>query len=289
MVEARLARSRGFLFSVMVAGALLALPLGDAAAGGQKVDLALVLATDVSYSVDENEARMQRQGTAQAFLNEEIVKAIEAGSLGRIAVAYLDFAEANTTHVLVGWRVIHDKESAAAFAAELLKAPRTHGTMTSISDGIDLAVRVLKESEIDATQITIDVSGDGPNNEGRMVVPARDEALAKGITINGLAIVTDADKFDPYYLPDLDNYYRGCVIGGPRAFMLVAHGFEDFARAMRRKLVLEISDARRPHSHEPGNPLIVKVAATRASSGPHGYVYERGCDIGERMRYGSAR
>src|SRR5262245_8922568 len=107
MSEARLARSRGFWFSIMIAGALLALPLRDAEACGQKVDLALVLATDVSYSVDDTEARMQRQGTAQAFLNEEIVKAIEAGSLGRIAVAYLDFAEANTTHLLVGWRIIH--------------------------------------------------------------------------------------------------------------------------------------------------------------------------------------
>src|SRR5207237_3515518 len=103
------------------AGTLLALPIADAAAGGQKVDLELVLATDVSYSVDENEALLQRQGTAEAFLNDEIVKAIESGSLGRISDAYLDFAETNTTHVLVGWRTIHDKESAAAFAAELIK------------------------------------------------------------------------------------------------------------------------------------------------------------------------
>jgi hypothetical protein len=118
------------------------------------------------------------------------------------------------------------------------------------------------------------------------VVPARDAALAKGITINGLPIVTEADKFDPYYLPDLDNFYKGCVIGGAHAFMQVAHGFEDFARAVRRKLILEISDAS-PAREQLSTPLVVKVAAAERYTGARGYVYEKGCDIGERMRYGS--
>jgi hypothetical protein len=249
------------------------------------VDLELVLATDVSYSVDDHEAQLQRQGIADAFRSDGIVKAIEAGSLGRIAVTYLDFAEASTTHVLVGWRIIRDKQSADAFASELMKVPRTHGLMTSISEGIELATRLIQASTLEATQMTIDVSGDGPNNEGPLVVPARDAALSKGITINGLPIVTEADKFDPYYLPDLDDFYRGCVIGGPRSFMQVAHGFEDFARAVRRKLVLEISDASRPH--EPSQDRrVVKVAAAASQAVLHGYVYAKGCDIGERMRYG---
>jgi len=286
MAQANRSRTQGFWISIIAAGILLALPASDAAAGGEKVDLELVLATDVSYSVDENEALLQRRGLAEAFRSEEIVKAIQAGSLGRIAVAYLDFAEKHTTHVLVNWRVIHDKDSADAFAAELMKAPRTHGVMTSISEGIALATQLIEQSEFDATQMTIDVSGDGPNNEGPLVVPVRDTAIAKGITINGLPIVTDADIFDAYYLPDLDDFYKGCVIGGPRAFIQVAHGFEDFARAVRRKLVLEISDASSP-SEPFATPLIVKVAGATVAHGPHGYVYEKGCDIGERMRYGS--
>ena len=266
----------------MVAGALLGLPSGDAVAGGEKVDLELVIATDVSYSVDENEARIQRQGVADAFLSSEIVRAIEAGDLGRIAVAYLDFAEQNSTHVLVPWRIVHDKDSAADFAEELIKVPRTHGVNTSIADGIELATKLIEASSFEAAQKTIDISGDGPNNEGHLVTVAREAALAKGITINGLPIVTEADKFDVYYLADLDNYYRGCVIGGPHAFIQVAHGFEDFARAVRRKLVLEISDASRPSP----NPGVIRVAATGERK-PYTYVYEKGCDIGERMRYGS--
>jgi hypothetical protein len=280
MASTKRALARGFWIPALFAGSLLGLPAGDAAAGGEKVDLALVIATDVSYSVDENEARFQRRGVAQAFLSPEIVQAIEAGDLGRIAVAYLDFAEQNSTHVLVPWRVIHDKESAAQFADALMKVPRTHGVNTSISDGIELATRLLDASSFEATQWSIVVSGDGPNNEGHPVTAARDAALNKGITINGLPIVTEADQFDVYYLADLDKYYRGCVIGGPRAFIQVAHGFEDFARAMRRKLVLEISDASQPKP----NPLTVKVSNGNPSA--HGYVYERGCDIGERMRYG---
>jgi hypothetical protein len=285
MAEAKRAGSRSVWIPILVAGTLLMLPVGGAAADGEMVDLELVLATDVSYSVDDNEAQLQRQGIADAFRSDAIIKAIEAGVLGRIAVAYLDFAEANTTHVLVGWRIIHDKETALAFASELMKVPRTHGLMTSISEGIELATRLIEASPFAATEMTIDVSGDGPNNEGPLVVPVRDAALAKGITINGLPIVTEADKFDPYYIPDLDDFYRGCVIGGPRAFMQVAHGFEDFTRAVRRKLVLEISNANQPREPS-GDPLVVRVAAA-GQAATHGYVYPRGCDIGERMRYGS--
>jgi hypothetical protein len=129
----------------------------------------------------------------------------------------------------------------------------------------------------------IDVSGDGPNNDGRLVDGVRDEIVNKGIVINGLPIVTEQDKFDVYYLEDLDKYYAGCVIGGPGAFIQVAHGFADLARAVRRKLILEISQAQ-PPSPETG---FIKVAAvTRPSPASKRAHYERGCDIGERMRYG---
>jgi hypothetical protein len=259
--------------------------VGGSAAGvpaAQQVDVALVIATDVSYSVDENEAHFQREGAIAAFRNADVVKAIQSGSHGQIAVAYIDFSSYQSNRILVDWRIVHDKASADAFADALATKPRTLGVQTSISSGLELAERLLETSGFTASKRVIDVSGDGPNNDGHLVDKVRDEIVAKGIVINGLPIMTPADQFDVYYLADLDKYYAGCVIGGPGAFIQVARGFEDLARALRRKLILEISDAGR---HE--NPLLFKVAATapRGSSAPHA-AYEKGCDIGERMRFG---
>ena len=246
----------------------------------QQVDVALVIVTDVSYSVDENESRFQREGAIAAFRNPDVVKAIQSGSLGRIAVSYIDFSSYGAIKMLAGWHVIHDKATADAFADVLASKPRTLGVQTSISNGLETAERLLETSGYTANKRVIDVSGDGPNNDGHLVEPVRDEIVAKGIVINGLPIVTEADKFDVYYLPDLDKYYEGCVIGGPGSFIQVAHGFEDLARALRRKLLLEISEAA-PPSH----PLLIKVAASSQRSSKHA-IYEKGCDIGERMRYG---
>jgi hypothetical protein len=250
------------------------------AENGQSVDIELVLVTDISYSVDENEARFQREGAIAAFRNDDVVKAIQAGALGRIAVSYIDFGSAGQERILINWQIVHDKASADAFADTLARVPIRHGVQTSISSGIALASRMIETSGFIATQKVIDVSGDGPNNDGLRVDRLRDETVAKGITINGLPIVTEADKFDVYYLPDLDKYYAGCVIGGSNAFYQVAHGFEDLARAIRRKLILEISDS------SSRNPMVVKVAAVPQPSRPA--VYEKGCDIGERMRFGGA-
>lgn len=246
----------------------------------QQVDVALVIVTDVSYSVDENESRFQREGAIAAFRNPDVVKAIQSGSLGRIAVSYIDFSSYGAIKMLAGWHVIHDKASADAFADVLASKPRTLGVQTSISNGLETAERLLETSGYAASKRVIDVSGDGPNNDGHLVEPVRDAIVAKGIVINGLPIVTEADKFDVYYLPDLDKYYEGCVIGGPGSFIQVAHGFEDLARALRRKLLLEISQAA-----PPSNPLLIKVAASSQRSSKHA-IYEKGCDIGERMRYG---
>ena len=267
--------------SALAAGMLAGSSAG-AAPPGQHVDIALVIATDVSYSVDDNEARFQREGAIAAFRNPEVLKAIQAGALGRIAVAYIDFSSYSTNKIIADWHVVHDKASAEAFADLLANAPRTLGVQTSISSGLEMAELLLDASGYTATKRVIDVSGDGPNNEGHLVDRVRDQIIAKGIIINGLPIMTPADQFDVYYLPDLDKYYAGCVIGGTGAFIQVAHGFEDLERALRRKLILEISDAGKS-----GNPLIVKVAASapRAAPGPHA-VYEKGCDIGERMRFG---
>jgi len=249
----------------------------------EQVDLELVITTDVSYSVDDMEARMQRDGAVTAFRSPEVVQAIKAGTLGRIAVAYIDFSNANASRIVVDWQVVHDKASAEAFADAIAVARKTDGVQTSISSGIQLAARMIEENDYEGMKKVIDVSGDGPNNEGRRVDQVRDEVIARGFIINGLPIVTEADKFDVYYLPDLDKYYAGCVIGGQGAFYQVAHGYADLARALRRKLVLEISDAGKP----PSDPLLMKVASGQRTTGQR-MVYERGCDIGERMRFGSA-
>ena len=265
------------LAAAAVAGLCLA-QTQSSATPNEDVDLALVIATDVSYSVDENEARFQRQGAVAAFRNPEVVKAIQSGARGRIAVAYIDFATIGTNKVIAGWHVVHDKASAGAFADILEAAPRTLGVNTSISSGIEMAVNLLETSGYTAGKRMIDVSGDGPNNEGHPVDRVRDEVVAKGIVINGLPIMTPADQFDIYYLADLDKYYAGCVIGGPGSFIQVAHGFEDLERALRRKLIQEISSAA-------PKPLLMKVAAvSERSSHP---AYEKGCDIGERMRFGT--
>lgn len=244
------------------------------AAPAEDVDLALVIATDVSYSVDEHEAQFQRQGAVAAFRDAEVVKAIQSGPRGRIAVAYIDFATIGANRVIAGWHLVHDKASAAAFADILEAAPRTLGVNTSISSGIEMAETLLETSGYTAAKRMIDISGDGPNNEGHLVTRARDDAIAKGIIINGLPIMTPADKFDIYYLPDLDKYYAGCVIGGPGSFIHVAHGFEDLERALRRKLIQEISSA-------PPNSLLMRVASSPPAD------YEKGCDVGERMRFGT--
>ena len=270
---------RALRFALPVVAACLPLAASSAP---ESVDLALVIATDVSYSVDDNEAQFQRDGAIAAFRDADVVKAIQSGSLGRIAVAYLDFSSYGSTRVVVGWHVIHDQASAETFADALATARRTYGIQTSISSGVEVATQLLATGGYMATKQVIDVSGDGPNNEGRRIDAARDEAVAKGIVINGLPIMTEADKSDVYYLPDLDKYYAGCVIGGPGAFIQVAMGFQDLARALRRKLILEISQ-------ESPSPRIIRAQAPGRPKLPpksHAYVYDKGCDIGERMRFG---
>jgi hypothetical protein len=195
-------------------------------------------------------------------------------------VAYIDFATAGANKIIAAWHVVHDKATADGFADILEAAPRTLGVNTSISSGIELAEHLLDTVGYTASKRMIDVSGDGPNNEGHLIERAREHALSKGIVINGLPIMTPADQFDIYYLPDLDKYYAGCVIGGPGSFIQIAHGFEDLARALRRKLIQEISDATTPYRGQ-----FIKVAA---ASSPRP-VYEKGCDIGERMRFGLLR
>jgi hypothetical protein len=276
------------VISGLLGGAILNLVMfATPAAAIEPVDLELVIATDVSRSIDEEEAQLQRRGIAAAFRSHDIIRAIQSGFLRRIAVAYIDYSSAMFNKVVVDWRILADRNSAEAFAETLLKAPLTFGRRTSISDGIEFAARMIDTNNMEGTRRVIDVSGDGPNNFGRLVHHVRDDAVARRITINGLPIINKTDQFNSrYYLPDLDDYYRGCVIGGPGAFLVAATDFKDFARAIRRKLILEIA-GRRPEIRRAGGGLLIRASAHSRRRAPRsGYVYKKGCDIGERMRDG---
>lgn len=207
------------------------------------VDLELVLAVDVSGSIDAEEAQLQREGYVQAFLDPILIKTIIDGNHGRIAVAYIEWSGGEQQQVVMSWTLIKDAASARAFADELAKQPIARGRYTSISGAIDFASPMFDANEYESTRQVIDVSGDGYNNSGRFILFARDQAVAKRITINGLPIVND--RPNPFGGPnqnrDLDVYYENCVIGGQGAFMIVANGFKEFATAVRRKLILEIA------------------------------------------------
>ena len=278
-------RGRGYIERIVLgtlAVCATAAVLGGAIAAEQ-VDLALVIATDTSRSIDEAEARLQREGVAAALRHPQVIEAIQSGYHRRIGVAYIDWSSSVYTTVIVPWRIIDSAASADSYARILSEAPITLGQRTSISEGLDLAYKLLSDGSMVATRRVVDVSGHGPNNHGRMVTEARDELVAKGITINGLPIINSRDQFGPgFFLEDLDDYYRGCVIGGAGAFLIVAKDFQDFSNAIRRKLIFEIAGLAPPQLRR-GRSGIVPVAS---SSDPQrfgsGFVYERGCDIGER-------
>ena len=255
--------------SVLPSGSLLAFLLLVSPAQAVEVDLELVLATDVSRSIDEQEALLQRQGVAAAFRSREVIGAIEAGSLGRIGVAYMDWSIAPFNEVIVDWMIIEDEESAEAFASALLAASPSYGQRTSISGAIQQAAQMLETNDLEGTYRTIDISGDGPNNAGLPLNEIRDQVIAKGITINGLPILSeDAGFQERGYFPDIDKYFVACVIGGRAAFALPARGFQDFAAAMRRKLVLEISAAPPPTRFardDREEHLLVRIADTRVA------------------------
>ncbi|NQV54517.1 MAG: DUF1194 domain-containing protein [Rhodospirillales bacterium] len=246
------------------------------AAAQSFVDLELVIATDTSRSIDEAEARLQREGVAAALKHPDIIRAIGSGYHKKIAVAYIDYSSRDFSEIIVDWRVIKDKATAINFAQALMTAEITLGQRTSISDGLEMAAGMIQSNSYQGTRRVIDVAGDGPNNHGRLVLDVRNEILAKGITINGLPIMNDGgDGFtSTFHIDDLDDYYRGCVIGGAGAFLVIARDFKDFARAIRRKLVFEI--AAKPA------PLIHRAQYKEQPFGG-GYVYKQGCDIGERM------
>ncbi len=259
---------------VSAAALLLVVMISQAGArAGTPVDLELALGVDISRSIDMHEARLQRQGYTQAFRDPVVIQAIRLGTLRRIAVTYFEWAGGSAPEVVVGWTLIEDEASALAFAETLARiAPRT-ARHTSISRAIDFALPLFESNGVEGTRRVIDLSGDGPNNWGDLVTEARDRAVAAGVTVNALPILDDSrGMFAAFNLPELDLYYRDCVIGGPGAFLVVAADFTDFGRAIRRKLILEI--AGRGLREAPGIRRVAAIKVARASPP---------CDIGEQL------
>jgi len=219
--------------------------LAPTARAAEPVDMLLVLAADVSRSVTEPKFKLQREGAAAAITHPDVVKAITSGPHRRIAVCFLEWATVGMQNIVVDWTVIGDSGSARSFGDRLVEAPRSFLGSTSISGAIDFSVAQLERAPFQSERRVIDISGDGNNNSGRSVTEARDDALAKGITINALVILTPiAESFRPEHTNPpggLEKYFQDHVIGGPGAFTVVAESHESFGRALTKKLIQEIA------------------------------------------------
>jgi Protein of unknown function (DUF1194) len=282
---------------------LLTLLLFAAPAAAQdrkEVDLALAMAIDISGSIDPDEAHLQREGYVQAFRDPVIVKAILGGSNGRIAVAYYEWSDAWVQRILIDWTLLDSEAAIADFASRLAAAPISIARRTSISGAIRYAIPLFGRSPYEAERKVLDISGDGSNNDGALVTDMRYEALKERIVINGLPIMND--RPNPFGFPsetDLDKYYLACVTGGPRSFVEVARNFEDFPRAVRKKLLQEVADVGPRHDFDIGSLGRLRDGTQLAQSNSSGsgrrtvrgdddytkFVhpdYELGCDIGER-------
>ncbi|MBR0746346.1 DUF1194 domain-containing protein [Bradyrhizobium japonicum] len=205
------------------------------------VDVELVLAVDVSYSMDPGELLLQREGYAEAIVSNEFLQAIKAGPNRRLALVYVEWSGPNDQKIIVPWRLIDSHESAAAVASEIAKAPVRVGSRTSISGAINFALPLFDADPYRGLRRVIDVSGDGANNDGSPVTIARDAALARGITINGLPIMLEGRLPSQMDIDDLDLYYEDCVIGGAGSFMVTIRSRDGFKEAIRTKLVLEVA------------------------------------------------
>lgn len=228
------------LWKSLLSSTLVAMLLPSLAMAETQVDLELVLAVDVSRSMDRDELDIQRQGYVAAFRHPDVISAIGSGLLGRIAVTYVEWAGPEHQRTVLPWTLIDGEPAAHAFANRLASAPPGRFSGTSISGGLLFAAAALAGNEFSGHRQVIDVSGDGPNNRGVPVVPVRARVVEAGITINGLPLMVKA-PYGPYAIDNLDVYYEDCVIGGPAAFSIPVRDMAQLAMAIRRKLVLEIA------------------------------------------------
>jgi len=241
---------RTLLALIVFAAILAAILVPAAASAAEDVDLLLVLAVDVSRSIDANKFQLQREGYAAAVADPHVLEAIGTGRTGRIGLTFVEWSGVGAQKVVIDWTTIGDADSAKGFGDRLLEAPRSFADRTSISGAIEFAMGQLDKAPYEAARRTIDVSGDGTNNAGRDVAMLRDEAVAKGITINGLVILSDNPmSWNPDHTNPpggLANYYRNNVVGGPSAFVMVAENFNSFGQAIIKKMIAEVAQAHEP-------------------------------------------
>jgi hypothetical protein len=266
-------RNFGVVVAIAVTGLALAASaaptapkLADSRASAVPVDVELMIAVDVSYSMDPDEQALQREGYVLALTSKEFLQALRQGAHGKIAITYFEWAGQLDQKILMPWRVIDGPESADAVAAEIARAPYRRASRTSISGALRFAKPLFDDSGYKGLRRVIDVSGDGANNAGPLVELTRDDVLAAGITINGLPIMLKRPYTGTMDIANLDEYYEDCVIGGPGAFVIPIREREKFIEATRTKLVLEIA-GRQPE------PWIVPAASRARIS----------CTIGEKM------
>ena len=214
------------------------------------VDIELILAVDVSYSMDMDELAVQREGYAQAIVSKEFLQALKSGPNGKISVTYFEWAASGDQKIIIPWRLIDGPETADAVSDEIMKTPVRRASRTSISGAIYFAMPLFTEDPYHGMRRVIDISGDGPNNNGAPVTGARDEALSKGIVINGLPIMVKEPSYSTMDIDNLDWYYEDCVIGGPGSFVVPIKNREKFKEAIRTKLLLEVA------GRTPERPLV---------------------------------
>jgi Protein of unknown function (DUF1194) len=205
------------------------------------VDVELIIAVDVSYSMDMDELAIQREGYAQAIVSKEFLQALRSLPNGKISITYFEWAASSDQKIIIPWRLIDGPETADAVSNEILKTPVRRASRTSISGAIYFAMPLFDEDPYHGTRRVIDISGDGPNNNGAPVTPARDEAVSKGIVINGLPIMVKEPSYSTMDIDNLDYYYEDCVIGGPGSFVVPIKDREKFKEAIRTKLLLEVA------------------------------------------------
>ncbi|MFZ5692366.1 MAG: DUF1194 domain-containing protein [Pseudomonadota bacterium] len=244
----RLAVNAGLLLAVgalaLTAPRLDAAPAKRGGAAQQPattVDVELVLAVDISYSMDPDELALQREGYMKALTSSEFLNALRQGIHGKVAITYFEWAGASEQRVVVPWRVVDGPESAGSVASEIMSAPIRRAARTSISGALLFGAALFDTSGQRGIRRVIDVSGDGANNSGQLVTIARDEVVSKGITINGLPIMLKRPSYSTMDIELLDEYYEDCVIGGPSAFVVPVKDRDKFVEAIRTKLVLEIA------------------------------------------------
>ncbi|MEP9353257.1 DUF1194 domain-containing protein [Xanthobacter sp. KR7-65] len=265
------------LFSVGLIAAALAFgpsaaPAQAGAAGKVPVDVELVLAVDISYSMDTEELALQREGYAAAIVSKEFLDALKLGPNGQIAIEYVEWAGEGEQKVVVEWRIIDGPESAKAFSDAVLGAPIRRVYRTSISSALLFAADQFDLNGFKGLRRVIDVSGDGVNNQGPPVALARDAVVQRGITVNGLPLLMKRSSTSALDVPELDVYYEDCVIGGPGAFVIPVQRMEEFSRAIKTKLVLEVAGV--VPQPQPQTGLIRYAAASQPRIS---------CTIGEKI------